>query len=107
MALRVPAPSRATAALLCQCRRPARGWRTVVPIHRQSRNLIAKRVEVATRAWIDPDEKIKKPSKFQAKQAAATQQWKERAEKIDRGEARHTLDILEERGLIQETAGYA
>jgi tyrosyl-tRNA synthetase len=41
------------------------------------------------------------------KVAEGEARWKERAEKIEKGEIPHTWDVLQERGYIKDVAGYA
>ena len=46
-------------------------------------------------------------TKYMAKIGLANQQWAEQAAKNARGEGQYFFDFLEERGYIQDVAGYA
>ena len=46
-------------------------------------------------------------TKYMAKIGQANQEWAEQAAKNARGEGQYFFDFLEERGYIQDVAGYA
>jgi tyrosyl-tRNA synthetase len=46
-------------------------------------------------------------SKYEKKVKVAAEQWAQKAEEIAAGTRRNVWDILEERGFVKDTAGYA